>query len=528
MNGNFKKILSIFLSLTVIFTICSLAFPSASALEAYTDIPVIYVEGQGTTLGIKQEDGSYDKVYGIEIPEGYIEGIVEENIDVFLLAVATQKWDDFCDVLYEAIAPLYEEIKLDENGEAPNGSRVAWDWSKETIKAQTNNGQYEFEQFRYHYDWRMDPLKTAEDLHAYIETVLEVTGQEKVALVGRCLGTCITMAYMQKYDGAYVADHVLYSSALEGVDFCSKAFCGELELDADGVERFAYDIDMTTNDVMEDLLKSFITVAHDTYGLDIALAAINNVIPNIKLMVFPRILRDTYASFPSYWAMVSDADYEKAKEVVFYGAEEGKFDNFIKIIDNYHYNVQVPADEILVEQYEELGVDYYNITKYGVQAIPVTGNADQVSDSFVDITSASMGAVTGTVTENLSEEYIAQAEANGLGKYISPDKKIDASTCLFPDQTWFVKNLDHKNFPDMMNLFMAEMINNEDFSVESNENYPQFMVYDEETDTLSKMTEENENTTGRWDVSFLDALRTLIESIIKIVTNYIADMQTQQ
>ncbi len=527
MKKYFKKALSLFLSLTIVFTICAFAFPSATALKTYADIPVIYVEGQGTTLGIKQPDGSYDKVYGIEIPEGYIEQIVKDNIDVFARAVLTQDWTDFCDVLYEAMAPLYAEIKLDENGEAPNGSRVAWDWSKESINAQTVNGQYEFDQFRYHYDWRMDPYKTAEDLHAYIETVLEVTGQEKVALVGRCLGTCITMAYMEKYDGQYVADHILYASALAGVDFCSKAFTGELYLESDGVERFIYDLDITADEMMTDFIRSFVTVANDIYGLDLALWAINNVLPDIKLMVFPRILRDTYASFPSYWAMVGHDDYEKAKEVVFYGAEEGKFDNFIKIIDDYHYNVQVPAAEILKEQ-AQAGIDYYNITKYGIQAVPVTDNSEAVSDCYVDIPSASMGATSATVDEDLSDEYIASVEAAGKGKYISPDKKIDASTALFPDQTWFIKNLDHKNFPDIVNLFMVEMINTEDFNIESNENYPQYIVYDEDTDTLSPMTAENENTTERWDVSFFDALKTLLNTIIKLIKDAVKNIIVKQ
>ena len=115
MKSFFKKSLAVFLSLTVIFSLIAVAFPSASALDVYTEIPTVYVEGQGYGLGIKQEDGSYDQVYGIQIPEGYIEAAVEENIDVFIKAVITQDWDDFCDVLYEKFTPLYAEIKLDEN-----------------------------------------------------------------------------------------------------------------------------------------------------------------------------------------------------------------------------------------------------------------------------------------------------------------------------------------------------------------------------------------------------------------------------
>ena len=34
-------------------------------------------------------------------------------------------------------------------------------------------------------------------------------------------------------------------------------------------------------------------------------------------------------------------------------------------------------------------------------------------------------------------------EALGYGDFISPDKKVDASTCLFPDTTWIMKNKHH-------------------------------------------------------------------------------------
>ncbi|MBQ8783497.1 MAG: hypothetical protein IJZ57_06985 [Clostridia bacterium] len=520
MKKFFKKSLAVLLSLTVIFSLVAVAFPSASALNVYTDIPTVYVEGQGTTLGIPNGDGSYEKIYGIEIPEGYIESAVEENIDVFLLAVVTQDWDDFCDVLYEKFIPLYEEIKLDEKGQPTNGSKETWDWTKETLDATTVNGGYEFDQFRYHYDWRLSPYQLADELHEYIKAVCEVTGHEKVALAGRCLGSCVTMAYLEKYGTEYVSDHILYASALKGVDFCSQAFCGNLYLEGDGVERFFYDIDLGLSSTMTDFLQSFLTVANETYGLDLALWSVNNVIPKIKYNLFPRLLRDTYASFPSYWAMVGEEYYDEAKSVVFDGVDAEVYADFIELIDSYHYNVQVPAEEIIARQYEE-GVEYYNITKYGMQAIPVTENTDVLSDSYVDVAGASLGATTGTVSTNLSDDYISVAEINGTDGYISLDKKIDASTCLFPEQTWFIKNLKHTDFPDEVNVLMAEMINNPGFSISSNESYPQFLVYDVETHVISPMAEENKDTTDKWENSFWDALRKLFAAIIQMIKDAI-------
>lgn len=519
MKNILKKSLSVFLSLVIVFSLFAVAFPSASALDVYTDIPTIYIEGQGYGLEIPEEDGTFRQIYGIQIPEGYIEDAVKENIGVFLLAVATQQWGDFCDVIYEKFSYLYRDLKLDEKGQPSNGSQSTWEWSRDSIYPYpvTANGGYEFNQFRYHYDWRLSPYQIADDLHEYIKTVCELTGHDKVAIAGRCLGTCITMAYVEKYGTEYISDHIMYASALKGVDFCSQAFSGNLYLPADGVERFVYDIDLGLSQTLTDFINSFVTVANKNYGLDIALWSVNNVLPKIKYDLFPRLLRATYGSFPSYWAMVSEEYYEEAKALVFSDVDKAEYAEFIELIDSYHYNVQVPAEEIIQKQYEEDGVEYYNITKYGMQCVPVTNNEDEISDRYVDVTGASLGATAGTINDDLSDDYIAAAEANGLGKYISPDHKIDASTCLYPDKTWFIKELNHKEFPDEINILMAEMINNPDFSVDDNSAYPQFMLFDKEINNVVPLTADNEATDTKWEISFWDALRKLFESIIQLI-----------
>ena len=71
----------------------------------------------------------------------------------------------------------------------------------------------------------------------------------------------------------------------------------------------------------------------------------------------------------------------------------------------------------------------------------------------------------------------------------------------------------------MVNLLMAEMINNPDFSITSDESYPQFMVYDAEKDNILPLTAENENTAGnnKWQTTFWEALRKLIMTIIRLI-----------
>ncbi len=521
-----KKLLSIVLSTAILLTTFAFAVSTnASDTAAGTDIPLIYVVGQGNTLVVDNEDGSTTTVYPIQIPDGYIAETVKENIDVFALAVLTQKWDDFCDVLYDAMAPLYADIKLDENGNPANGSRVKWTWNLSKIKPNKVDGKYPTQQYEFNYDWRLDPYETADMLHKYIEDVMTVTGATEVALLGRCLGDCITAAYMEKYDGEYIADYISYASALNGATFCSKAFCGELYLDSDGVERYVYDLELMADKNINELIQAFVTVFNDTYGLDIALWSINNVYPDIYLDIVPRILRDTYASFPSYWSMVSDEDYEKAKDTVFYGVDKQVYSSFIEKIDNYHYNVQVKAPENFTS-YAERGITVANITKYGYQALPVTENADALGEDFCTVTAASMGATTSTINSVLSDEYLSAAKENGTDRYISPDRQIDASTCVLPNTTWFIKNLDHRDFPKIVDNLFDFIINTDDVTVFTDtEKYPQYLVYDSEANTLSPTTADNMNTTDRYDVSFFEALKKLLKGIFELIKNAIASKE---
>ncbi len=495
------------------------ALPDATATQDYigSDIPVVYLCGSGASLVVDNEDGSTTEIYPIKLADGQLEAIVKDNIDVFARAFFTQKWGEFCDVLYEIVTDLYKDIALDENGEAPNGARCYWSWDPNLGDRKNSHGKYDIQAYTFVYDWRMDPYKIADDLRRYIEDVRRSTGHDKVALLGRCLGASITSAYMDKYDAEYVSDYIVYCGAHCGAAMCSKIFCGEMFLEPEGIERFIYDKELFDDALINDLLQSFVTVLNDTYGLEIACWAVNNVYEDIYLDIVPRILVETFATFPGYWSMVTEEDYEKAKQVVFYGADKEKYKNFIHILDNYHYNVTNEMTEDYT-RYQNMGIDIFNVTKYGFQNTPLgTEEVNAVrSDLTCHVVHASMGATATPINEVFTDKYIAAAEAKGTAKYISPDREIDASTAFDPDRTWFVKNLVHDHFPLSVDVLFSNMINEENFNVFSSERYPQYMVYSEETDNIHPLTAENMNTTDHWNTSFFEALLKLFKCLFEL------------
>ena len=134
----------------------------------------------------------------------------------------------------------------------------------------------------------------------------------------------------------------------------------------------------------------------------------------------------------------------------------------------------------------------------------------------------SFGATTSSVYETLSDDYIAKRVAEGKGKYISPDKQIDASTCLFPDLTWFIKGSSHSNWTTYELKMLYDICSSDRQLTFDDFPYSQFMVYNTEEDLLFPMTEENCNTEF-WDAdpdvytpkTIFDKIRVAINSFVR-------------
>ena len=188
-----KRIISIFLCVAMLLTVIIGATPAVASQNGI-DIPLIYVEGQGHTLYKNLGTPEQEQIYPIEIPKEFINEKLDTFLPVFAEAFFTQEWDEFCAELYNIIVPVMAEVRLDNNGEASNGTGIDWTWSEETLYDKKVNGKYQIQDYVFKYDWRLDPLETADKLHDYIEAVKKVTGAEEVALLGRCLGASIVAA----------------------------------------------------------------------------------------------------------------------------------------------------------------------------------------------------------------------------------------------------------------------------------------------------------------------------------------------
>ena len=105
------------------------------------------------------------------------------------------------------------------------------------------------------------------------------------------------------------------------------------------------------------------------------------------------------------------------------------------------------------------------------------------ADTVIDLKYASFGATAAPHGETLSDEQLSTSD----GKYISPQKNIDASTCMFPEQTWFIRHMTHGMSPNCLEDFGKILLYSDgQATAETYEDFPRYLYYSETADALEK------------------------------------------
>ncbi len=333
------------------------------------------------------------------------------------------------------------------------------------------------------------------------------------------------MAYVAKYGVEDIQGIAMDGSVVGGAEILSEVVCAKFDVDPAALMRVLRDVEALGLFSLDEFITETIDMLVQTGLLEGVISTTENIFYD-KLVkgVTSALALSTFYTWPNYWACVSPEDYESAKYYVF--GEEGsekriKYAGLIEKLDNYDREVRKKIPE-LIQKIKDGGANFGVISKYGFQIIPICANSDAVSDQFASVKRSSFGATTSNVYETLSDEYIAQRVAEGKGRYISPDKLIDASTCICPDTTWFIKGSSHSNWNSYELKILYDVSTADRQLTVDDFPYSQFMVYNTEADTLAPMTEENCNTEN-WDAdpdvyrpeSFFDKLRVAIKSFVR-------------
>ncbi len=460
-----KKILSVFLALLLMLSLCVPAFAGDVAFPPYgSDIPVITIYGDGEPIYLKNDDGSDGKkVFHFadmgsmfsDTEDGALGDAVMNILYPFLLeGVTTDNWDNYYDALYNEIGEIFEDARYGANGEKCNNTNIS-NWCLDKMYSDMNNynykNTYNNRDYVFQYDWRQDPMIVATELHEYIESVKRMTGRDEVAIIAKCLGTSVVTSYLKMYGTDSVRGVSYAASISNGAEIISDAISGKFNFDGNAIARILDDLKMSQRLDLDNFIMSSIRLLDNAGVLD-SIVGVTKEYLYYKIVegVTSALARSTFFTWPSYWACVAYEDYETALDYVF--GEEGselrqQYAGLIEKTDRYNEEIKKNSYDILADA-KNKGVNMCVLAKYGRQIGPICESCDEVADEFVTLTKASFGATTSTIYDTLSDEYIAQAEKNGKGKYISPDKQVDASTCLFPDYTWFFKGVSHMDYSD--------------------------------------------------------------------------------
>ena len=507
-----KKTVSLLLTFLLLFSFAFPVFAADDGKVALTrsgsQIPIVLVGGDGAPLADENGNEIF-RFMDIAKATGNVDGdAVKESVlnvvrPLLVQGMLTGNFDPYYEALYNEIAELFSDVLLDENGLPRNGSGISE--ANKKIMADSlikdhklTAGDYGLFTYQFFYDWRLDPLYTADLLNDYIEQVKALTHNDKVAIVCRCVGSNVVMSYIAKYGTASIYGLGMCGViGLNGSEPLSESISGKFAVNLPAISRLLADLDAL--DYVN--LDPFVT---STIDLLKASGAADAVLKTAKLTIYRHIVQgatsalalSTFFSCPMYWACVNADDYEDALLYVFgpEGSEKRRqYAGLIEKIEAYNVTVRQHLPQILSEikqNVAHIGV----ISKYGYQLAPICESADELSDQFVSVYSSSFGATTSKAYDTLPDEYIEARNAEGNGKYLSPDRQVDAYTCYFRDQTWFAKGASHSNWTKAENALMYTVTTSDAVLTADDMEVSRFFVVDNKTGNWENMTEENCNT----------------------------------
>ena len=468
-----KKLLSLILAAAMIFS--SFAFSASAVTNERVKYPIIFIAGSSVDLVDADQNPvstgfdvfTDDEDSGIT-KEDIIQKIVNIFKPLFFEGLAYDEWENYRVALYEELAPLFDKGQLDNNGNSKYGIGVA----KAELDYMASNAKYDHGKdgtfnafdYKFRYDWRLSPYDSVDALHEHIQTIIAATDCDKVCLVGRCLGGNLITAYLDKYGHENQIAKVVYDETMaNGSATINDCFSGKIKLDDKYAQAYVLqseyygkdDVGIAISGMSEVLLEAInrtLDMTTQTGILDTVFGSLELLYEKLYEAFMPSILLATgIATWPSYWTSVYEKDMDTALTLMFGEENSERRAEYQGLVDKILYlreHITIPrersGEENLYKQFEKnYGVEFGIIAGYGLVQAPITESNDLTGDCTVDLRSASFGATAAGVFDTLSDEYIAQRTALGYGDYISADKKVDASTCLFPETTWIIKNKHH-------------------------------------------------------------------------------------
>ncbi len=498
-----KKIISVLLAVMMLFAVMA---PCVSAVSAKGNVPVIYIRGNGeaiygpdgnkvpATFDALQLDGEggLDK-------DALVDALVNITLPLVTEGLIFDKWDNYGKAVYEEIQPLFDGAQLDGNGNSLPGVGMHYEsvWDNEN-SCNVKRSSFSLYDYQFHYDWRLSPYDSVDALHTYIQNVMKANNCKKVSLFIVCFGGSLGVAYLEKYGHLGYIDSVMFDATLNnGAALVNDIFSGQIDFKSSRIQQYMAQLEqcdyynvgvgLTIEGLANDIIFKTIDLFTQTGTADKLFDGVEELYTKLYKALMPALcFASGLATQTNYWTCVYEKDFDAALKLMF-GSKEAQeaYPGLIEKIKYYREHVTSKLPELYTKFREEYGVRLGAVAKYGYMNMPLSDSTNEPSDALISLKDGSFGATVAEIGSTLSKNYLASADP----KYISADKMVDTSTCLFPETTWIIKNAHH-------NFFGADDVISQAFlfdraTVDTFPELPQFIRYYEDELRYEPMTEEN-------------------------------------
>jgi len=414
-----KRILGILLCACLLTAAAYIPTQAATACGC-DKIVQVYMEGFGSSLYYDYGTPEQRKAEMAELDD--LPNGIWQLVKSIPLSILKFSWSPLATGLGAAAKSVLGHLAMDEDGKSIAPISDYW-------RINPEQDHCESPEYRFHYDFRIDPYEAAAQLNEFIEAVVEATGHSTIALTGHSEGAIVTMTYLKVYGTKRLENFIMLNGAWQGLTLVGELFTGKFGLSAASVTNYIADMDNGSG-----YLKCAMKILRKLHLLDFLEPLGDGIIKRMGDQIYAETLMPLFGTMPMIWAFVPGAYYPEARELI---AGKPEYARILAKADKYHDEVQSQGRRLLQEAMDD-GVKVAIIASYGSYPIPVTKNYTYQNDSMIDT-----AFETGFATAAPIGKILPPSDP----RYRSPDDIFDASTCLFPDLTWFVKGSVHESSP---------------------------------------------------------------------------------
>ncbi len=304
-----------------------------------------------------------------------------------------------------------------------------------------------------------DTYEIAKELSSFIDMVKEKTGSDKVNLVPVSLGGALSTAYFQLFAHKKDVKRVMYFvAALGGSQLIADIMANDVKAE-NGIAMIEMLMDKKSAQAVSSFLKMMPKGVFET---------------TIK-KALDAIISEVLANSLSMWGIIPSDRYDELAE---------KY-----LSDDAHKALRERADKFCsfrrafpekVRELEKEGVEFFAICGYGLPLMALSKSDKLSSDTIIDLTSTSLGALSAPLGEVLTAfpedgRHCCDSSHN----HLSPDKTVDASYGLWPERTWYFASQQHDDtaYNDVALGVAARVLSDDGFKdIYSDADFPQFGV----------------------------------------------------